>query len=244
MSGVGSVTAEPKSALWLALRVFDEPARVFAQLSEQPRALVPILLIALVSVGVAFGMPSQVLRSAAEQQLKIMEQRRPGGVTPDIREKALSSGTGTTARVLVAAAGTVNSLVVLAVTSGVLLLCFNGLSGAALTFRDEWSLAAHAFLPQTLGAIVTVIGVAMLEDPQFRISLGFLVGEDSSRFLHHFANQFTFFGAWSAYLLALGNQIRTRDKSIAGPFAIVGGLWLLGNLVSAGIATMFASLTG
>ena len=56
--------------------------------------------------------------------------------------------------------------------------------------------------------------------------------------------QFTPFGAWNIVLLALGNQIRTRTKSIGGPLAIIGVLWILVNFGFAALASVFGGLAG
>ncbi len=236
--------APPKSALWLALRVIDEPGRVFDELRVRPRSLVPILLVVLVMFAVAFGIPSEVLKSTTDRQFAATEQRAPGSIPPEMRERTLARVTSVSGRLLVAGAGVAGSLVSLVLTSGVLMLIFRGVSGTAIRFNDEWAIASHAFLPQTIGAVVTLAAIAMFGDPEFRVSLGFLVSTETSRFLHNFANQITFFGAWNVYLLALGNQIKVRDRSIATPLAIVAGLWLAVSLTGAAVATAFASFTG
>ncbi len=239
MTNTSTVTPEPSPA-WLAFRVLDEPTRVFESLVRRPRALLPVLLLIIASIVVVYGIPTSVMRSATEERLKAMEQSRPGLVTPEMRAKAMEQA-GTSGRHVIAGVAVAGSLVSLLVVSAVLMLAFNALSGAGIKFREEWSLVAHAYMPQVIGALATLVGIIMVEDAQFRVSLGFLVSEDTSRFLHNFANQVTVFGAWNVYLLAVAHQVRTRDRSIATPMLLVGGLWMSVNLIGAILGTVFAA---
>ncbi|MBI4500636.1 MAG: YIP1 family protein [Gemmatimonadetes bacterium] len=237
-------SAQPKSVWWLALRVFDEPTQVFTELAARPRALLPVLLIILASIGSSFSVPAAVLTNAAEQQLNTIEQKRPGTITPERRERAMGNVTSVSGRAGAAASASLITLVVLLVAAGILTGVFNAISGGGIRFKEEWAIATHAFLPQIIGLMITWVGISLTGDPQFRMGLGFLVSEDTSRYLHNFAAQFTFFGAWNVYLLALGNQVRTREASIGMPQGIVAGLWVVANLAAAGFATAMASLIG
>jgi Yip1 domain len=244
MTAPAATEAPAKSPWWLAVRVLDEPGAVFAELAARPRALIPIILILIVMVGTAIGMPTRVLRSATERQLQTIEQRHPGALTPEARERAMARTGSPITRVTIFLGGTVTSLVMLLIVAGALRLVFNGLSQDPISFRHEWAIATHAYVPQILGAIATVVAVAVLNDAQFRFSLGLLFNPDSGSFTYHLANQFGLFGAWNVYLLALGNQIKTKAKGIGTPLAIVGSLWIVANLLLAGLQSMFGGLMG
>ena len=237
-------TARPKSAWWLALRVLDEPTQVFTELAARPRALLPVLLIILASVGSSFSVPAAVLTNATEQQLNAIEQKRPGTITAEKREQALKNVTSPAGRAAAAVSACLITLLVLVIAAAVLTAVFNALSGGGIHFKEEWAIATHAFLPQVIGLIIVWTGISLTGDTQFRVGLGFLVSEDTSRFFHHFAAQFTFFGAWNVYLLALANQIRTRDQSITLPLGVVAALWVVANLAAAGFATAMGGLAG
>jgi hypothetical protein len=224
---------ESKGPVWLALRVFDEPGAVFAELARRPRALLPILLFVSVTLGVAMLVPTPVLRSAAEQQFRALEQRSPGAIPPEIRARALGDAGTAKNRAAVFIAATAGGLLMVAIASGVLLLIFNAVGGGDMRYRDEWSIAWHAYLPQVVGIVITWLGITFTNDMQFRPGLGFLVSADTSRFGHSLAQQFTIFGAWNVYLLALGNQIRTRARGIGPSLTIVGILWVCVNLLFA-----------
>jgi hypothetical protein len=237
-------TAPAKSPWWLALRVFDEPGAVFKELAARPRALVPIILLFVVTVGTAVGMPTRVLRAAAEHQFQTLEQRRPGMITPEMRARGLEQAGSVRSRVTIFVFGSAIPLVMLLIVAGVLLMVFNGLSQEPIRFREEWAIAVHAYVPQLLGGIATLVAVILLDDAQFRFSLGLLFNPDTGGFTYRLANQFTLFGAWNIYLLALGNQIKTKGKGIGTPLAIVGGLWILANVLLAGLQSVLGGLAG
>jgi hypothetical protein len=78
---------------------------------------------------------------------------------------------------------------------------------------------------------------------EVQLSLGFLVNEDA-KFLHGFLSLFSLFGAWTAGLLALGNQIRTKMKGMGTALAVVGGLWVLANAGLAALGSVFGGFGG
>jgi hypothetical protein len=218
---------------WLVVRVFDEPGQVFADLTTRPRALLPFLLFIAASLGVAVLVPTPVLRHAAEQQFRALDQRSPGAIPPEVRDQALRDAGSGKNRLGVFLASAGGGTVMMAIAAGVLLLIFNAVGSSEMKFRDEWSIAWHAYLPQVAGIAVTWLGISLTNDVQFRVGLGFLVSPETSRFGHSLAQQFTVFGAWNMYLLALGNQIRARGPGLAGSLAIVLALWVIVNLLFA-----------
>jgi hypothetical protein len=230
--------AGPRGPLWLALRVLDEPVAVFRQLAEHPRALAPIILLALAAAVLALGTPAETLRREARNQADAMEDVLGDRFTEEDRLRIIDGAASTRSRAITFAAAIVGGLISITVAALVLKLIFSATSGATITFRDEFAIAAHAYVPQMIGIVlgVALVTFAGLERPDF--SLGSLFGEPGT-FLHSFASQLTFFGAWGVFLLAVGNQIKTKAPSVTGALAIVGGLWILLKLVSAGVASMF-----
>lgn len=235
---------QPKSPVHLVLRVLDEPGAVFTELAARPKALLPVILWLVVALVTMFGMPAKIMRSETEHRMEAMEQRRPGMIPPEARqravERAASPASRATGFAFVAAIG----LVAIVVVAAVLRVVFGGLSPAPITFRQEFAIAAHAYVPQIVGAIAGLIAIVVTNDAQFRFSLGLLFDPNSGGFVHKLANQFTLFGAWNVYLLALGNQILTKAKSVATPLAIVGALWVAVNLVLAGLQTVMGGMLG
>jgi hypothetical protein len=183
-----------------------------------------------------------MLREGAERQADMMERRAPDTFTEADRVEMLESASSTKSRVLfVFGIGTVGSIVVLLIIAAVFRLIFGAVGSEPLTFKDELAITTHAWMPQLFGGVLMVVlwRYAGFEDT---LSLGFLFPGEG--FLHNFAAGITLFGLWTVYLLALGNQIRTRMKGIGTAVTVVGGLYILVKLVAAGFTTLAMGLGG
>ncbi len=235
---------QPKSPVQLVLRVLDEPGAVFTELAARPRALLPVILYLVVAFGSTFAMPARIMRSETQHRMEAMEQRRPGMIPPEARERAVQQAAGPVSRATAFAFVAAIGLLAIVIVAAVLRVVFGGLSPAPITFRQEFAIAAHAYVPQVLGAIATLIAIVVTSDARFRFSLGLAFDPDSGGFAYKLANEFTLFGAWNVYLLALGNQIKTRATSVATPLTIVGALWVVVNLLFAGLQSVLGGLMG
>lgn len=237
-------TALPhRSPWWLAFRVIDEPGEVFRSLAAKPRALIPIILLVLAAATAAFGTPSATLRDRARVQATAMAQRAPDRFDADKQAQMIAQADSTKSRVVILLAGSVMGLLVLLIVAGVLQLIFGAIGKERLRYKDEFAIVTHAYVPQVLGAILLVALWRFGNMPDLQLSLGFLF-RDNSGFPHQLANQFTLFGAWNVFLLALGNQIRTGMKGLGAPLGIVGGLWIVVNFALAGAGAAFGGGMG
>jgi hypothetical protein len=237
-------SAQPKSPIQLVLRVLDEPGAVFTELAARPRALLPVILLIVVAAASTLGIPTRIMRGAVEHQLQTLEQNHPNMMTPEARQRAVQRAGSPVSRATAFVIGTAIGLISLVIVAAVLRMVFGGMSAEPITFRHEFAIAAHAYVPQILGGIATLIAIIVTSDAQFRFSLGLLFSSDSGGFLPRLANQFTLFGAWNVYLLALGNQIKTKTKGIGTPLTIIAGLWVVVCFVLAGVQSVLGGLAG
>jgi len=227
-----------ESAIWLALRVFDEPVHVFTELAARPRVLLPIILLVVVTAIVAFGTPDDILQDRARDQIEAVRERAQ--LTDEqVQERVEGAASLRNRAVFMFGIGSVAGVAVLALIAVVLMLIFGATGPEPIKFKTEFAILAHANLISLAGLVLMVILMRFVGvgDPQ--LSLGFLFGEETSPFLHRFARQITLFGTWHMLLVALGNKILSKAKGIGGPLVIVGGLWLLVKLVGAALGGLF-----
>jgi hypothetical protein len=215
-----------KGPVWLAFRVFDEPGRVFSQLAERPRAAVPILMTVAVAFMTAFLTPDDVLSAGAQRVIAAIEQRTDERLSPDDRAEALAEAAGPTNRMLVFAMNAGAGIITLLTITVVLQVVYSTAAPTPLRFKDELAIVAHSFMVQALGSLVT-LGVVILTSSTTSSSLGFLFDRDAHPFFFRLANGLTVFGAWTVCLVALGNKIKLKSEGLAGPLAIVAGLWVI-----------------
>jgi hypothetical protein len=231
-------SSSPRSPFWLAVRVLDEPVAVFHELANRPRALVPVILLVCVSALTAFGTPRETLERAAQAQVQALRRVAPDRFTEADEQRILGNVGSVTARATTFAAQAAAGLVVIVIVAAVLKLIFGTTSGVDIRFADEFSIAAHAYMPQLVGLVLAVALMAFMGIDRPEFSLGFLF-DDRTSFLGVFTRQLTLFGAWNVYLLAVGNQIKTKQESIGGVLGLLAALWILLKLAFAGVTTMF-----
>ena len=233
---------QPKSALWLVFRIFDEPTKVFKELAANPQWLVPIIALVLVSGIVGFGTPAEVLEQQTREQLEPFMENADDATMEQFQTTINDAGS-TGNRVTILVAGSLGGTAALAIVALILMLIFGASSAEPLKFKDEFAIVVHANIIAMAGTIlILILAIAGMQNVQF--SLGFLFDAENGGFLYRLANGITVFGAWNVFALALGNQIRTGGKSIGGPLMIVGGLWLLFKIVVALITGLLAGLGG
>lgn len=234
--------AEPTpSPWWLAFRVIDEPAAVFRHLAVVPRVLVPIVLLIASTIVSAAVMPEAGLRRMAEQRADAMAEQAGDEFTEEDRQEMLEDAASTQARVLIAVSGSVGGVLWLVIVAAVLLLIMGALGSEPLRFKDELAIVTHAFVPGMLGGVLLLLLMRLTGLEEIQLSLGFLFDPETSAFLHGFAGGVSLFGVWTVLLLALGNQIRTKTKSLNTPLMVVGSLWVVLLLIRAGLTTVFGS---
>ena len=246
MTDPSSTTPSPS---WQLFRVIDEPGAVFHSLAQRPRSLLPIVALVIVAFVTGFLLPAEQLREQSRRQAEFIQQRAQG-VPPEQAEQLqqraeemVANAATTKARFTLAIFGAIVPIIALVVTALILMLIFGATGAEPLGFKTEFAVTAHAYVPQLLGTLVVVgVGMAGIQDVQ--LSLGFLSDLESSPFLFTFLSQFGIFGVWNVVLLAVGNQILTGGKRLTGPLAIVGGLWILKNLVVAAVVGLTAGAMG
>lgn len=240
MDDPAQVDEQGKSPLWLAFRVFDEPTTVFKELAARPRALVPILCLVVAATFSAFAMPSRVLEEQVRTTYENLEES--GRITAEDAQERISNASGNGARLGILGAGAIGGPIMLAIAAWVLSLIFGATTADPLRFKEELAIVSHAYMISIAGGVLVVALMAFAGMDEVQLSLGFLFDEDSSPFLHRFTNQINVFGAWNVYLLALGNQVKTKAKGIGGALTIVGGLWLAMKVVGALMAGFFLGM--
>ena len=236
-----AVGPEEKSGLWLALRVFDEPGQVFQQLARRPRVLTPMLLILVVAAITSFLIPTSVMQDAARKQIEAVERVAPGAMTPERRDQALAKAGSVAARLQTTAAVSIGFMVMLLFSTLIFWIIFS-LSGGEVKFKDELSIMLHANMAGLLGYAVVVALSPITRDLQFNLGFAFLF--EPGTFLRRFSQFLTVFAFWQMYLLALGNQIKTKARGIGGPLAIVVVVWVVFGLAGAALGGLFGGMMG
>ena len=217
----------PPSAASLALHVFDDPAGTFTKLAARPTAWLPIVLIVLVSAFAQFMMPVQLQRQQAERMMQRIEQRTGNPIPQATRDAQLAKIASPVRRVTGAVSAIIMALVILVIIAAVCKLIFGAGAPEPIKFRQEFAVVAHANIVWLLGMVVTTFMIRATGRLDAGVSLGFLA---PSGFAHAYLTLVSVWAVWFVVLLAIGNKILARSKSLTGPLVILGALWLVLNI--------------
>lgn len=223
-------------------RIFTEPTRVFGEIATAPTWVLPLLVLALLSLAAQFVIVPRIDFDATMKQA--MEER--GGARQELSEEQLDRIVATqkkVARAMGYAAPLTTALVFL-LLGGAYFLTMR-LFGSEAEFGRVFSAVLHASLPAT--AIKTVLlGVVASQRESFaaqeleqlvRSSVGSWLDPATSKPLLALANGIDLFNAWQWVLLVIGLAAAGRigRRNAAWVVALLWGLWIGGKVVLAAL---------
>jgi len=224
--------------------VFFEPKKAFADIGARPRWIVPVLLIALVSLCLTF-MYSQRggWRVMIEQQIA-NSSRQPQG-TPEQQQQGIELGVkiasimGYVIPVMIPVAFLIIAGVLTGITAGIL--------SAPVRFIQVFAIVCYANLPGIIKAALTIAVMQMktitdfdLNNPLMFNPGAFMDPKTSSKFLYSLATSLDLFSLWIMLLIAVGLKAAAGKKlSFGGAFFAVLLPWavfVLGAAALKGLA--------
>lgn len=193
--------------------IFLQPGKVFQDLREQPKFALPLLLIIVFSAALPLWYFLTVDGAWYMQHMLLAAGREMSAA--DL-EKSKAMMPGTQAMAYIGAASSAVMITVVFALYALYLMLAGKITGAAMTFRRGFSLAAWSSMPVVLGMLVALVGVATMS-PQTPIESLMLTNVDP--LLVHVAPEspwaglargFSLLNFWTWYLLALGWRIFNR----------------------------------
>lgn len=234
------------SSLARIFGVFSSPGRTMADIVRAPH----FLLCWCVQVAVGMGYFYYVLQRVGVYEL--VRQSIVGSARGRAMDAAtLQTAVNTAAKffpygVWFVPVGTIAVMLLLGwVFQGVA----NFLLGYEANYKPAMAMVSHAYLPQTLLAIVGALVVTLMPDPtkyQLQNPLGsnlafFLDKSNTSPFLYSMAGHMDLFVLWSLALLSLGlAKLGGKKGKFSTALGAVIILWLFYCLASAGMAAAFS----
>ena len=223
------LSPEPPAAWEDILEVFYAPSAVFERRKADPRfwlafAVVSILVAVVLVAGKGLLQPafdSEFARGMA-QAMKNNPQ-----LTPDQLEKGRSFGTAfTTVAMLLGAP------VAILLLGPVIWLC-GKIVGAVEDINAAWMIAALAYVPRVVGAVLLVIQPLVMPPEAVKgfasLAIGparFLDPDTSSKLLMLVATRLDLFTIWSTVIIAIGLKV-TGKVPAAKAWAAAAVVWLI-----------------
>jgi hypothetical protein len=216
--------------------VFYDPVTAFADIAAHPRWAPPLALVIIASIVLLFCFSQRVgWESLVRKQMETNE--RVQNLPADQKARAIEQGAKFAAPVSYASAVLGPPIVVLIIT-GVLMLVFNTMMGASITFRQMFAMTNYSNLTGLISVALALVVMYLTPpadyDLQSAVSfdLGAFVSTDGPKWLKSLAGSFDVFRFWSMALLVIG--IRAAAKRISLGKAVLGVVapwlvWVLGK---------------
>ncbi len=231
------------SALDRLVGVFFSPRKVFEYLRVKPDIWLPLILIALITIGVSFS----VYDIALDQQIEKIEQndRIPDEQKDLILNRIEESRSGTKRIVSNLVIAPVSTILGYLIVAAFFLFLGNIILGGKASFAQVFSVYLYAqLIPVILGSIVkTPIWVSQ-QSLSATTSLSALLPADmANSMLYRLLSNFDIFTIWFLIVFSLGFAVVYRFSQLKGYLAVFIS-WLLFIFAKIGVASFFASLLG
>ncbi len=245
-AAVPSAGGEQKiSALGRVTGVLFNPAETFADIVRKPTVLLPIIIMAVLGLGVAYMMNQRIDWYAYIRHQIEMSPRAANMSADQINQAArMQSGFSPPFAYVI---GVLGGLVFPLVMGLVYWGSFSLFGGISLRFKQAWAIATHASLTSLVSTPVLLLVLFLKErgdvTPENMLvsSAGGFLSDDAPRWLASIAGSFELFWFWTMFLLAVGfAAINPKKLSTGKALGIIIGVWLVWVLIKAGLAAAFS----
>lgn len=240
-------TPQPIGAFSRVIGALFNPRPTFEDIGRKPGWVVPMLILIVLNIGITAVFSQRVgWRTFMEQQIarNHSAQRALQQLSPEERERRLETQ-AKVANVFGYVGGVVGVPVILMVLGAIFMGIFNATSSAELDLNTSMSVAAHAYMPF---AIVALLGlVVMCIKPPDAIDLqnlvasnpGALLGDSTPLWLKSLCSSLDVFTFWVLGLMAFGySVVRPRKIKFGSALMWIVGIWLVFVLAKVGIAAL------
>lgn len=211
--------------------VFYEPGKVFADVAERPRWLVPIILAILFGLSLTYAISSHIGWEMTIRQT-LANNPRVAEMPADQREKAVATGAK-----FASIAGWVGAVVgppfFTLIIAGILTGIFNGLVGTELKFKQMFAISAYAFLVRGVYSLLLILIMYLKPPEEFNIAVSpfspaaYMSRQDNPKWLMSLAGSLDLFTLWTIVVLAIGFAAAAKKLSFSKSLTTIGIPWLI-----------------
>jgi len=208
--------------------VFFSPKATFEDIARRPSWIVPLVLMTVLGIVVAFVMNQKVdWRDVASKRIE--ESPRAANLSAEQKEQQIAMGAKISPGVAYAF-GALGPILAVLVVAGVMLLAYNVIGGANANFSVAMGIVSHAFVVTILSTIFFILilylkppGTIDLENP-VATNVGAFLPDNSPKALMSLAKSIDIFSIWMLLLISIGfaavNPKKLRGKSLSIAIAV------------------------
>lgn len=240
-------TPQPIGAFGRVIGALFNPRPTFEDIARKPSWVVPMLILIVLNIGITTVFSHRVgWRAFMEQQIEKSRsaQQRMSQMSPEQRERTMETQ-AKVANVFGYVGGIVGVPVILMVIGAIFMGIFNATSSAELDLNTSMSVAAHAYMPFAIAALLGLI-ILCLKPPD-AIDLqnlvasnpGAFLGSSAPQWLKSLCSSLDIFTFWVLGLMAFGySVVRPKKIKMGSALTWIVGIWLVVVLAKAGIAAL------
>ena len=211
--------------------VFYEPGKVFADVAERPRWLVPLIVGILLAVSLTYAISTHIGWDQTIRQA-FANNSRVADLPADQREQLIARSTKFASIVGWVGAVIFPPLFVL-IVAGILTGIFNGLLGTELKFVQMFAITAYAFLVRGLYNLLLILLLYLKPPEDFNIQVSpfspaaYMNRQENPKWLMSLAGSLDLFTIWTIVLLAIGFSVAAKKLSFSKALITIVIPWLV-----------------
>jgi len=233
------------SPLGRVIGVLFSPKPTFEDIARKPSWLLPLVVTTILSI-IATSALNQRMNWREYISQQIEKSPRAAQLSAEQKEKQIDVSAKITP-IIVYVSGLLVPVLAALILGLVMMGAYNLLAGAGATFRQSFSIAAHAGL---IGIVSTPIFLLILflrppgtmdVDNPVATNIAAFLPEESAKWLVALCKSFDIFTFWTLILLAIGfAAVNPRKLKGAKAFTIAFSVWAVYVLCKTGWAFIFS----
>lgn len=252
MAATTAAVPEAPQSMGAFARVFGalfSPRATFQDIARKPGWLAPVVVLIILNLAVIGIFSSRVgWRAFIEKQdlQNHRAQQRMAQMTPEQQQHMVDVQLKV-APIFGYVFGVIGVPIVFLIIGAIFMGIFNATASASLDFKTSFSIAAHAWMPFSLLALLGIL-VMYLKPPDtvniqnlVASNVGALLGNSAPMWLQTLCSSLDIFSFWVIGLLAFGYALaRPKKLKIGTTLPWVIGVWVVFVLIRTGFAAVFS----
>lgn len=223
---------------------FFSPKSTFEDIVRRPSWLVPVLLMTVLGIGVAFALNQKVdWRDVASKRIE--ESPRAANLSAEQKEQQIAMSAKVSPGVAYAF-GALGPIAGVLVVAAVMLLAYNVIGGANANFSVSMGIISHAFVVSLLSSLLFILilylkppGTIDLENP-VATNVGAFLPESAPKALMSLGKSIDIFSIWTLLLISVGFAAFSPKKLKGKSLSIAITVWAIYVACKMGVAWIFS----
>lgn len=228
------------SAFGRIVGAFFSPKRTFTDIARKPSWLLPVIVMTIFSLSVSVVMNRRVdWRDVASKRIE--SSKRSATMSSEQKEQGIAMSAKISPGIAYAF-GLIGPILAVVIVAAVMMLAFNVIKGAAVTFGASMGIVAHAYVVTIVSSLLFI--VILLLKPSDTIDLDNPVATNLAAFLPStapkalisLASSLDIFSFWTILLLGIGFAAYNPKKIKGSGLSVVLGVWAIYVICKVGMS--------